>query len=126
MEKVLADVYPKTFYDQLTFGVFVMLMLLAVTVVVEAVPALMYALVRGLNVKRILLSVLIANIVSYPIFFITLSALLSYRYSFVPLEILVVCIELAVISKVARIDIREGAILSVIINIISFSLPWIF
>ena len=126
MEKVLADVYPKTFYDQLTFGVFVMLILLAVTIVIEAVPALIYALVRGLNVKRILLSVLIANIVSYPIFFITLSALLSYRYSFVPLEILVVCIELAVISKVARIDIREGAILSLIINIISISLPWRF
>ncbi len=126
MEKVLADVYPKTFYDQLTFGVFVMLILLAVTIVIEAVPALIYALVRGLNVKRILLSVLMANIVSYPIFFITLSALLSYRYSFVPLEILVVCIELAVISKVARIDIREGAILSLIINTVSFSLPWIF
>jgi len=126
MEKVLADVYPKTFYDQLTFGVLIMLMLLAITVAIETVPALIYALIRGLNVKRILLSVLIANIVSYPIFFITLSALLSYRYSFVPLEILVVCIELAVISKVARIDIREGAILSLIINIISISLPWRF
>ncbi len=79
-----------------------------------------------MNVKRILLSVLIANVISYPIFFLVLSAVLSYRYSFVPLEILVVCIESAVISKIARIDIREGAILSIVINIVSFSLPWIF
>ncbi len=126
MEKVLADVYPKTFYDQLTFGVFVLLTLLAITILIEFVPALIYALVRKLNVKRILLSVLIANIVSYPIFFIMLSAVLSYRYSFVPLEILVVCIESVIISKVSRIDIREGAILSIVINVVSFSLPWIF
>ncbi len=125
MEKVLADVYLKTFYDQLAFGAFVMLIPLAITILIEAVTAMIYALVRGLNVKTILLSVLIANVMSYPII-ITLSAALSYRYSFVPLEILVVCIECAIISKVAKIDIKEGAILSIVINVVSFSLPWIF
>ncbi len=125
MEKVLADVYLKTFYDQLAFGAFVMLIPLAITILIEAVTAMIYALVRGLNVKTILLSVLIANVMSYPII-ITLSAALSYRYSFVPLEILVVCIECAIISNVAKIDIKEGAILSIVINVVSFSLPWIF
>jgi len=110
---------------KLLFGVLILSIFLTLTVCIELVVALIYSLLRRLGKRKVLLAVFIANAVSYPLFFIVNVALgAKSGLSLIPSEVFVILLECAIINRFSELDLKESAVLSLLINMASFVLPF--
>ncbi|WP_048085945.1 hypothetical protein [Archaeoglobus veneficus] len=120
---------------KLLVGLLILLIFFAITVCIELVTTFAYLVVRKVTPKKkILLAVLLANAVSYPLFIIALEISLNImkdymswglasRLSLFPSEAFVILLESAIINKSTEMSLRESVLLSLLINLVSMAFP---
>ncbi len=105
---------------KLLAGILILLIFFAITVCIELVTTLAYLVVRKVTPKKkILLAVLPANAVSYPLFIIALDV----SRNLFPSEAFVVLLEGVIIYKITEMSLRESVLLSLLINSVSVAFP---